>query len=167
MDRETRQHLVNKYKEGYAQVAEALQGAREAELDTRPAPDKWSAREIVHHLADSEMTAAIRLRLLLAEDRPAIRGYDEAEFARKLHYDRPLDASLAAFRAARLTTAEILDRMSESDWSREGTHTEIGRYTVEAWLQIYADHAHNHADQIRRARAAARWIDSQHHESHP
>jgi DinB superfamily len=156
MDRETRQHLVNKYKEGYAQVAEALQGVREAELDTRPAPDKWSAREIVHHLADSEMTAAIRLRLLLAEDQPAIKGYDEAEFARKLHYDRPVDASLAAFRAARLTTAEILDRMSESDWSREGTHTETGRYTVEAWLQIYADHAHNHADQIRRARAAAR-----------
>jgi len=154
MDRETRQHLVKKYKEGYAQVADALHGAGEAELDARPAPDKWSAREIVHHLADSEMTSAIRLRLLLAEDRPAIRGYDEAEFARKLHYDRPVAASLEAFRAARLTTAEILDRMSESDWAREGTHTEVGRYTVEAWLQIYADHAHNHADQIRRARAA-------------
>jgi len=154
MDRETRRHLVKKYKEGYAQVADALHGASEAELDARPAPHKWSAREIVHHLADSEMTSAIRLRLLLAEDRPAIRGYDEAEFARKLHYDRPVAASLLAFRAARVTTAEILDRMSESDWVREGTHSEVGRYTVEDWLQIYADHAHNHADQIRRARAA-------------
>jgi hypothetical protein len=156
MDRETRQHLVNKYKGGYAQVANALHGASQAELDARPAPGKWSAREIVHHLADSEMTSAIRLRLLLTEDRAAINGYDEAEFARKLHYDRPVAASLEAFRAARRTTAEILDRMSESDWAREGTHTELGRYTVERWLQIYADHAHNHADQIRRARAAAR-----------
>lgn len=156
MDRETRQRLVKKYKEGYKVVAEALHGASEAQLDARPAPGKWSAREIVHHLADSEMTSAIRLRLLLAEDRPAIKGYDQEEFARKLHYDRPTAASLDAFRAARLTTGELLDRMSDADWVREGTHTEVGRYTVEGWLETYADHAHNHADQIRRARASAR-----------
>ena len=156
MNHEMRQRLVKKYKEGYAVVVDALHGASDAELDAHPAPGKWSAREIVHHLADSEMTSAIRLRLLLAEDRPAIKSYDEAEFARKLYYDRPIAASLEAFRAARLTTGELLDRMSDADWAREGTHTEVGRYTVEGWLQIYADHAHNHADQIRRAREAAK-----------
>jgi hypothetical protein len=156
MDPETRQRLVKKYQEGYRVVADALHGASDAELDAHPAPGKWSAREIVHHLADSEMTSAIRLRLLLAEDRPAIKGYDQDEFARKLHYDRPIAASLEAFRAARWTTGELLDRMTEADWAREGTHTEVGRYTAEGWLRIYADHAHNHADQIRRARAAAR-----------
>lgn len=154
MDRGTRQQLVQKYKEGYRTVAEALEGATEAELDARPAPQKWSARQIVHHLADSEMTSAIRLRLLLAEDRPAINGYDEAEFARKLYYDRPIAASLDAFRTARLTTAELLDRMTDAEWEREGTHTQHGRYAVQDWLKIYADHAHNHADQIRRARAS-------------
>jgi hypothetical protein len=155
MDRDTRQRLVRKYREGYQTVADAVAGASEAELDARPAPGKWSAREIVHHLADSEMTSAIRLRLLVAEDRPAIRGYDEAEFARKLYYDRPIAASLDAFRAARLTTAELLDRLTEAEWGREGTHMEHGRYTIEDWLRIYAEHAHNHADQIRRARASA------------
>lgn len=154
MDRGTRQQLVQKYKEGYRTVAEALEGATEAELDARPAPQKWSAREIVHHLADSEMTSAIRLRLLIAEDRPAINGYDEAEFARRLYYDRPIAASLDAFRTARLTTAELLDRMTDAEWEREGTHTQHGRYAVQDWLKIYADHAHNHADQIRRARAS-------------
>jgi hypothetical protein len=148
--------LVKQYLDGYRAVSEALHGASKAELDARPAPGKWSAREIVHHLADSEMTSAIRLRLLLAEDRPAIRGYDQEAFARRLHYDRPLAASLEAFRAARLTTGELLERMSEDDWNREGTHTEQGRYTVEDWLTIYARHAHDHADQIRRARAAGR-----------
>jgi hypothetical protein len=154
MDRGTRQQLVQKYKEGYRTVAEALEGATDAELDARPAPEKWSAREIVHHLADSEMTSAIRLRRLIAEDRPAINGYDEAEFARKLYYDRPIAASLDAFRTARLTTAELLDRMTDAEWEREGTHTQHGRYAVQDWLKIYADHAHNHADQIRRARAS-------------
>ena len=126
------------------------------ELKASPAPGKWSAREIVHHLADSEMTSAIRLRLLVASDRPQIAGYDQEEFARRLHYDRPIEASLDAFKSARRTTAEILDRMTEAEWAREGTHTEHGRYTVERWLEIYANHAHNHADQIRIARASAR-----------
>jgi hypothetical protein len=155
MDAQTRKRLIDQYKDGYRAVADALAGATDVELDAHPAPGKWSAREIVHHLADSEMTSAIRLRLLLATERPTISGYDENEFARRLHYERPIKASLAALEAARRSTAEILDRMGESDWVREGTHTESGRYTMDTWLEIYAVHAHNHADQIRRARAAA------------
>ena len=108
----------------------------------------------MHHLADSEMTSAIRLRRLLAEDSPVIVGYDQEEFARRLHYDRPIGASLDALKAARATTGAILDRMTEDEWAREGTHSESGRYTVLQWLQIYADHAHNHAAQIRVARRA-------------
>jgi hypothetical protein len=155
MTDEQRKTLIQKYKDGYRAVAEALAGATDRELDARPAPEKWSAREIVHHLADSEMTSAIRLRLLIVEDRPTIRGYDQEAFARKLFYDRPYEASLEAFRYARETTGQILQRMTAADWAREGTHTEVGAYSVEKWLEIYADHAHNHADQIRRARAAA------------
>jgi hypothetical protein len=155
MDVQTRKRLIDQYKDGYRAVAEALAGATNAELDAHPAPGKWSAREIAHHLADSEMTSAIRLRVLLATERPTIAGYDENEFARRLHYDRPIEASLAALEAARRSTAEILDRMGESDWVREGTHTDSGRYTMNTWLEIYAVHAHNHAAQIRRARAAA------------
>jgi hypothetical protein len=102
------------------------------------------------------MTSALRLRRLIAEDRPAIQGYDQDEFSRRLYYDRPIQASLDAFRAARQTTAEILERMTDADWAREGTHSESGRYTLERWLEIYAEHAHNHADQICRARGAAR-----------
>src|SRR6187200_1098578 len=131
MDAQTRKSLIVKYKDGYRVVAEALVGAKDSELDTRPAPGKWTAREVVHHLADSEMTSAIRLRLLLAVDKPAILGYDQEEFARRLHYDRPIEASLDAFKAARRTTAEILDCMSEDEWRREGTHNEHGRYTID------------------------------------
>jgi len=155
MDADKRKELVDRYKDGYRVIVEALAGATDAELDARPAPGKWTAREIVHHLADSEMTSAIRLRLLVAAPRPAIAGYDQDEFARRLFYDRPIQASLEALQAARKTTAEILERLSDADWSREGTHTEIGRYTTETWLEIYAEHAHQHARQITAARASA------------
>jgi hypothetical protein len=156
MDKSTRDRLVARYKDGYRAVAEAIEGATDAELDARPAPGKWSARELVHHLADSEMTSAIRMRNLIATDNVAIAGYDQDAFARRLHYDRPIAASLAAFKAARDATAELLDRLTEADWKREGTHPEHGRYGMDTWLGIYGVHAHDHAEQIRRARASAK-----------
>ena len=155
MDDQDRRKLIAQYRDGYRAVAEVLDGITHEELDARPGPGRWTAREIVHHLADSEMTAAIRLRLLLASTRPAIQGYDQDEFARKLHYDRPYQSSLEAFRYARQCTAEILERLTDAEWLREGTHSEMGRYGVDTWLKIYAAHAHKHARQIREARDAA------------
>jgi hypothetical protein len=155
MNKPTRQQLIARYKDGYRAVAAALEGATEAELDAKPAPGKWSAREIVHHLADSEMTSAIRLRLLVAEDHAQIRPYDQELFSRTLYYDRPIAASLLAFQAARASTGELLDRLTEAQWAKTGTHPEHGRYGVERWLEVYGAHAHDHADQITRARASA------------
>jgi DinB superfamily len=153
MEQGTRDQLVETYKEGTRVFAEALEGITDGELDARPGPEEWTAREVVHHMADSEMTSAIRLRRLIAEDAPTIGGYDQEEYAQRLFYDeRPIEASVEAVAAARKTTAEILDRLDEAQWARGGTHTESGPYGVEDWLEIYAAHAHDHADQVRRAR---------------
>jgi len=156
MDAKVRRDLIAKYKDGCRVVSAALEGITEKELDARPAPGKWSAREITHHLADSEMIAAIRLRMLLAEDAATIRAYDQKLYAGRLHYDRPIQASLAAFRAARESTADLLERMTEIEWARQGTHSERGRYSPDKWLEVYAQHAHTHAEQIRTARVAAK-----------
>jgi hypothetical protein len=150
-----RASLIAVYRGGHAQVVAAVDGLSDAQLDHRPGPGEWTAREVCHHLADSEMTSAVRLRRLLAEDDAVIAGYDEEEFARRLHYDRPIEASLEAFRWAREATAALLDRLSEEEWARTGTHTESGPYGVETWLEIYADHGIAHADQIRKAVASA------------
>jgi hypothetical protein len=147
-----RRALIDRYAAGHQTVLDAIAGLSDADLDHRPGPDQWTAREVIHHLADSEMTSAIRLRRLLVEDSPELPGYDEALFAKRLRYsDRPIEAALDALSAARRTTLEILERMTEDDWQRSGTHTESGRYTVEDWLEIYGAHAHDHAEQIRRA----------------
>jgi hypothetical protein len=153
MDAAERERLIAQYENGYLAVVDALEGMTAAEWEAREAPGEWSPREIVHHLADSEMTSAIRLRLLIAQDAPVIIGYDQEAFVRDLFPDRPIEPSLAAFAAARDATAPILRRLSEEQWRRAGTHSESGHYTVEDWLGIYAGHAHGHADQIRRARA--------------
>ncbi len=150
-----RRALIERYKQGYAEVAAALDGFPAAGLTAHPIPGKWSAAEIVHHLADSETQSAVRLRKLLTEPHPVIQGYDQEEWARALRYnERPLPPALAAFKAARETTAQLLDAMSEADWRRHGWHSESGSYHAERWLEIYAEHAHGHAGQIRRLREA-------------
>jgi hypothetical protein len=155
MHKAERDALVEQYTRGPSLVRDALAGISDAELDARH--DGWTAREVVHHLADSEMTSAIRLRRLLAEDHPTIHGYDQAVFARVLAYaDRPIDAALDAISAARRTTAEILARMTDADWAREGTHTQSGRYSAEDWLRITVTHGQEHAAQLDAALRIAR-----------
>lgn len=152
MDSEARDALIRRYREGVAAVHAALEGLDDTALDDAPAGGGWTARMVVHHLGDSEMTSAIRLRRLLAEEAPDVGAYDEEVFAARLHYAaRPIEPSLKAFEGARETSAQLLVLLSEDDWGRRGTHPEHGTYGVEDWLQIYADHAHDHAAQIRAA----------------
>ncbi|TMB88800.1 MAG: hypothetical protein E6J18_02055 [Chloroflexi bacterium] len=151
VDAQERKALVRQYRDGHRAVVEALRGLKDDELD-RSASNEWTPRTIVHHLADSEMTSAIRLRRLIAEDDPLIQGYDEAQFASRLTTDRPIEPSLEAMRWARESTAQILERLTDDDWLRAGTHSESGPYSVEDWLTIYANHGHDHAKQIERSR---------------
>lgn len=155
MTPEERDALIKQYASGYDEVTNALDNFPAESLGAHPIAGKWSAREIVHHLGDSETTSAVRIRRLLCEEQPLIHGYDQDEFATRLRYnDRDMAPALEAFRSARATTMQLLPLMTEEDWQRTGTHTENGRYSAEDWLRIYADHAHNHAAQIRRLRDA-------------
>ncbi|MHB8588290.1 MAG: DinB family protein [Candidatus Dormibacteraceae bacterium] len=146
-----RKQLIKRYRDGHRVVMEALKGITLEELD-RSATGEWTPRQTAHHLADSEMMSAIRIRRLLTEDEPVLHGYDEAAFASKLTSNRPIEPSLEAMRWARETSAQLLERMADEDWRKVGTHSESGPYSVEDWLTIYAAHAHDHAAQIKRAR---------------
>jgi hypothetical protein len=151
MQADERARLIRQYRDGHRAVVEALEGITEDELD-RSAEGDWTPRQIAHHLADSEMNSAIRIRKLLAEPDAVIQGYDEKAFAERLTSDRPIEPSLEAFRWARETCSQLLDRMTEADWRIIGTHTESGPYGTVDWLKIYAAHGHDHAEQIKRAR---------------
>lgn len=149
--------LLDRYRDGADQFIATVEGLSDAELDARPFAGEWTVREIAHHLADGELNSAVRLRRLIAEDEPLLPGYDEMEFSRRLHYgERAIGPSLAAMAAARAATYQILDRLSEAEWARGGTHSEHGPYGVEAWLRDYADHPWDHADQARRVLEAFR-----------
>ncbi len=145
--------LVSAYRAATEQFLLVARALTEADLDRTPAePDGWTPRMVIHHVADSETNSYVRLRRLLAEPTgTTIQGYDEAQWARALHYDRPVAASLAVFRAVRDSSAELLDLITAGDLARAGVHTETGPYTLADWLDTYVAHARDHAEQIRAA----------------
>ncbi len=155
MTREERAALVLQYKDGYAEVIQALEGFPADQLTAHPIAGKWSAAQIVHHLADSETQSATRLRKLLTEPFPVIQGYDQDRWVEMLRYEqRPLQPALDALRAAREGNIQLLDLLTEEEWRRLGWHSEGGSYHTERWLEIYAAHARGHAEQIQRLKEA-------------
>ena len=101
MTADEREELIARYKDGYAEVVKHLDSFPPELLTAHPIPGKWSAAEIVHHLADSETTSGLRLRRLLVEDHPVIQGYDQDAYAERLSYNkRDIGPSLEALRAA-------------------------------------------------------------------
>src|SRR5437867_6843446 len=114
MTAEERKQLILQYQDGYNEVAKRLEGFPVELLTKHPIPGKWSAAEIVHHLADSETTSALRLRRLLVEDHPLIQGYYQEAFAARLNYNhRDITPALDAFCCARATTAQLFVFMCE------------------------------------------------------
>ncbi len=149
------QDLLERFRRGAELIAVVTTGAAGAELDYCPAPGKWTVRQIVCHLADSEIVGRDRLSRVIAEENPTIIGFDQDAWAEKLDYrKRKFSQALETFRRIRGENYELLKDQPETAWPRIGTHNERGPLTLKDLLRIYADHAEGHARQIRAARDA-------------
>lgn len=125
------------------------------QLRTPEAPGKWSIGQVVRHLADSEIVWGWRLRLVLAQDRPALTGYDQDAWAERLQYDAaPVGEALDEFSALRRTHLRLVTSVSAADLARVGVHAERGEESVAHMINMYAGHDLLHLRQIDRIRAA-------------
>jgi hypothetical protein len=150
MTDEHRTELVSRYRLGATALLETLARLPEEYMDRSTEADGWTPRMVAHHVADAELAGGVRLRRLLAEDSPRLQAYDQDDYARQLHYDRPLAGSLALIAAVTESNAELLESLSDEEWARGGVHEERGAYTVETWLNTYASHCQAHAEQVAR-----------------
>jgi hypothetical protein len=149
------QELLERFRRGAELVAVVATGAAGAELDFRPGPDRWSVRQVMCHLADSEMVGRDRFSRTIAEDNPALIRYDETAWAERLDYHRrKFSQALETFRRIRGENYELLKDQPAENWARTAVHSEQGTLTLRDLLRIYAEHAEGHARQIRAARDA-------------
>jgi hypothetical protein len=145
--------IATDYERATAVFLAAADDITPATLDLHH-PDGWSARQVIHHVADSEAQSYARLRRPLAESSPVIQGYDEAAWACAPalgHTELPIENSLAVFAAVRASSLDIIRRLAPDDLDIAGTHSESGPYSVARWLEVYSGHPAEHADQLRRA----------------
>lgn len=145
--------VFQQFTEGPTLVTRAIEGL-EAGLLNRPGREGWSVRDVVVHLADAELVGALRFRMILAGEKPALPVYDPDTWKRRLHYLwRSPEASLSLFQQTRFASAEMLRQCSASDWERVGVHPERGEVTLGELLTQYAGHASEHVAQILVLRA--------------
>jgi uncharacterized damage-inducible protein DinB len=143
--------FASQYENATREFLNTVQGLSDADLDVSNS-GAWTARQVIHHVADSEAQSYARLRRLIAEPGTQIQGYDEGGWGENetLGYKYlPIEPSLEVFKAVRASSLEIIKRLSEPQLNNSGIHTESGEYTIKTWLETYINHPLEHAQQIR------------------
>jgi uncharacterized damage-inducible protein DinB len=134
-------------------LRKAISGLSESQMATPEMTGKWSIRQVLRHLADSELVWGYRLRLVLSQDRPPLTGFDQDRWAERLHYDEAdVATALEEFALLRRGNLKLLDRATPDDLERVGVHTERGEESVEHMIRLYAGHDLLHLRQIERIR---------------
>jgi len=122
-----------------------LVGLTDADFNARPVEGKWTIRELVWHVVDSDIILADRMRRIIAEENPPLTAFDETAFVQRLFYDqRPLEPSAKLFEVNRLVMADILRRLQPKDFERRGIHSEVGPLTLLELLQKTVAHPLHH-----------------------
>ncbi|SEG48273.1 DinB superfamily protein [Bryocella elongata] len=138
-------------------LREAVAGLDDAQLDTPYREGGWTVRQLVHHVADSHMTAFHRMRKALTEDWPAAAGYDEARFAELPDSALPIDASLAILEGLHTRWVAMLQGLSEEQWQRGITHSQNGPQSLDLLALLYQWHSLHHTAHVTNLRRTKGW----------
>lgn len=153
-----RQEFIEKMRQLPDQIEAAVRGLNDAQLDTPYGPGKWTPRQVVHHLADSHMNAFVRMKLVLAEDKPTLKPYNQDDWAKFDDASRlPVGSSLSIIRGLHERMTHMLAQLKESDFARAAFHPEHGDISLDNLVQIYGRHGEKHCGQINGLRASKGW----------
>jgi hypothetical protein len=141
-----------------SQMRAAIHDLRPEQLDTPYRPDGWTVRQVVHHVPDSHMNAYIRFKLALTEEQPAIRPYNEAEWAKLPDSSlTPVEVSLQLLDSLHSRWINLLRAMPASDFERTLYHPEHGVLTLDRMLAMYAWHSKHHLAHVTSLCGRMEW----------
>jgi hypothetical protein len=153
-----RQENISALRTLPGEVRKAIAGLNDSQLDTPYRDGGWTVRQVVHHIADSHMNAYIRARLILTEDNPTLKPYNQDSWARLIDAaEAPVAPSLAIIDGVHDRLVQLFENCADSDWSRHAHHPESGAMTLERILNIYSGHGRNHVGQILALRTRKGW----------
>jgi hypothetical protein len=146
-----RQKYIEKLRNFPADLEAVVTPLTNAQLDSREAPDEWSVRQIVHHIADAHQNGLTRIKLALTEDFPTVKPYDQDAWAELPDYVLPIGSSLLIIKGLHFHFVALLSSLNAGQWERPYTHPAEGELIVEDLARIYAEHGYDHLEQIQRA----------------
>ena len=137
-----------------AKIVSLIRGLTPRQMARRPAPDKWSIREIISHLADTDMVMDCRARWIAFEDHPTLVPFDQEKWAAgRAREKEPVTETLERFRLLRRSQVRLFRQASKTAFRRTGFHPERGVVTLRVQLETLAGHDLNHLAQIQRLAA--------------
>lgn len=158
MTPQERREMINRIRKLPANLEAEVAGLKDNQLDTPYRDGGWTVRQVVHHLVDSHMNSMIRMKLILTEDHPTLRPYDQEEWAELPDTSRlAIKGSLHELKALHQRWCYLLDQLTDQQWTRTGYHPENGDMLLEDFLKIYSHHGENHLKQISKLKEKMGW----------
>jgi len=149
LDADARRACIDTIEQAPARFRALVNGRSEGELDTPYRPDGWTVRQVVHHVPDSHMNAYIRMKFAITEEAPAIKAYDEAQWAELPEAKTgPAEMSVALLEALHRRWVAFLRALPDAEFRKAYVHPELGRVTLDEALALYAWHGRHHAAHI-------------------
>lgn len=145
-----RDHAIDELRKAVSIITYLFTITPDADLTTyRDGSTGWTALEVLGHLHAFDRVFAERVRLMLAEDSPALPYPDPDEQVREAAYNtQPPTDVLVAWMAARQDLVTLFEELDDADWDRAGQHPKRGSYGVEDQLLLIPWHDTNHLAQI-------------------
>lgn len=141
-----------------ATLERAVKGLNDTQLDTPYRDGGWTVRQVVHHLADAHMNAFIRMKLILTEEKPTLKPYQQNAWATLPDTtNMPIGVSMEILRGLHDRWSMLLEKVPDHAWARSALHPERGELTLESQLNTYAGHGEKHVEHILSLRRARAW----------
>lgn len=157
MDQAERARLIDELAALPDRVEKAVAGLTDAQLDTPYRDGGWTVRQVVHHLPDSHLNAYVRMKLILTEEHPTLKPYDQDAWSRLPDAGGPVAPSLAVLRGLHGRWTALLRALPASAWSRTAYHPENGEMSLDDLLALYGRHGATHAAQVEALRTRMGW----------
>lgn len=152
-DAAARADLIAQLADSPSHLRAAVSDLTRTQLDTPYRLGGWTVRQVVHHLADSQMNWYIRTRLALTEDNPTIKPFDETAWAELADARTgPVEPSLFLLDGLHQRWAELLRSLNEVEWKRRLIHPERGVFVLDAALPMFVWHMRHHTAHVTELR---------------
>ncbi|MCX6121096.1 MAG: putative metal-dependent hydrolase [Ignavibacteriales bacterium] len=153
-----RNEWIQKIQQLPLKLETAVQGLSDTQLNTSTGEGKWTSRQIAHHIADANINAYSRMKLIVTEEKPILKPYNQDQWASLADCKNgPIEPTLTLVKGLHERWLIFLRSLPEPSWAREGIHLENGKVTLDDVLRIYSKHGETHVQQIISFREKMKW----------